>query len=150
MTRGMGLHSLPRSGPGRRGCNRLRLGVSAQLQLTHELRTCMIGDISTTGARLRTSHPLAPRQSAVLLFHELKLFCTVMWGKGAECGVRFDQPLAHEDMQGMLWITENRAHYAQICDEAHALVWAEGTGELSSSNGTAAKAAARAVNFTDS
>lgn len=122
----MGLHSLPRSGAGQRGYNRLRLGTPAQLQLTHELRKCLIDDISSSGARLRIARPLAPNQSAELSFHELKLFCTVMWCTGAECGVRFDPPLAHEDMQGMLWITENRELYARMCDEAHALAWAEG------------------------
>jgi hypothetical protein len=125
----MGLHSLPRPGPGQRSFNRLALGVPAQLQLTHELRECLIDDISTTGARLRILSPLAPRQSAVLSFHELKLFTAVMWCKGKECGLRFDQPLELEDMQGMLWITENRALYARICDETHALGWAEGTRE---------------------
>lgn len=125
----MGLHSLPRPGPGQRGFNRLRLELPAQLQLTHELRKCLIDDISSTGARLRTVCPLAPRQSAVLLFHELNLFGTVIWGKGAECGVRFDQPLAHEDMQGMLWITENRELYARVCDKTHAQDWAQRTGE---------------------
>lgn len=125
----MGLHSLPRPGPGQRGFNRLRLELPAQLQLTHELRKCLIDDISSTGARLRTVHPLAPHQSAVLSFHELKLFCTVMWCKGAECGARFDRPLALEDMQSMLWITENRELYARICDKAHAQDWAGGIGE---------------------
>ena len=49
-----------------------------------------------------------------------------MWCNGAECGLKFDQPLDLEDMQGMLWITENRELYARICNEAHALAWAEG------------------------
>ena len=49
-----------------------------------------------------------------------------MWCNGAECGLKFDQPLDLEDMQGMLWITENRELYAWICNEAHALAWAEG------------------------
>ena len=125
----MGLHSLPRPGPGHRGFNRLALGVLAQLQLTHELRQCLIDDISTTGARLRIDRPLAPRQSAVLSFHELKLFTTVMWCKGPESGVRFETPLDLEHMQGMLWITENRELYTRICDQAHALAWAEGNYE---------------------
>ena len=71
----------------------------------------------------------AAHQSAVLSFHELKLFCTVMWCKGAECGARFDRPLALEDMQSMLWITENRELYARVCDKTHAQDWAQRTGE---------------------
>lgn len=96
------------------------------MQLTHETRTCLIDDVSKSGARLRISQPLAPHQTAVLCFHELKLYATVMWCKGAECGLKFEQPLDPEDMQGMLWITEHRALYERICNEAHALAWAEG------------------------
>ena len=122
----MGIHSLPRPKSGHRSFNRLRLGVSATLQLTHETRACLLDDISVSGARLRITHPLAPFQTAVLSFHELKLYTTVMWCKGAECGLKFEQSLELEDMQGMLWITENRELYDKICNEAHALAWAEG------------------------
>lgn len=122
----MGMHSLPRPGPGHRNANRLRLGVPAQLQLTHETRKCLLDDISKSGARLRITRQLTPHQTAILTFHELKLYATVMWCKGAECGIKFDQPLDLEDMQGMLWITENRELYQRICNEAHALAWTEG------------------------
>ena len=122
----MGMHTLPPSTPGHRSFNRLRLGVPAQLQLTHQTRKCLLDDISTSGARLRITQPIAAHQTAVLSFHELKLYATVMWCNGAECGLKFDQPLDLEDMQGMLWITENRDLYARICNEAHALAWAEG------------------------
>lgn len=122
----MGLRSIPANKPGSRHFNRLQLGVSASLKLTHEVRSCLIDDISLSGARLRIDRPLAERQSAVLVFHELQLFATVMWCRGAECGLRFEQPLELEDMQGMLWIKENRALYDRICSEGHALAWAEG------------------------
>jgi len=122
----MGLHSLPRPGPGQRHVNRLRLGVPAQLQLTHELRACLIDDISLSGARLRISQPLALRQTALFIFHELRRFATVVWCKDDACGLRFDEPLEIEDMQGMLWITEHRELYERICTESHALAWAEG------------------------
>lgn len=122
----MGMRALPRSASGHRHGNRLRLGVPAQLQLTHETRNCLLDDISSSGARLRIAQPFAPHQTAVLSFHELKLYATVMWCKGAECGIRFEQPIELEDMQGMLWITENRELNERICNEAHALAWAEG------------------------
>ncbi|MFM5894805.1 MAG: PilZ domain-containing protein [Novosphingobium sp.] len=123
------MHSLPRAAPGQRSLNRLRLGAPAQLQLTHETRSCLLDDISSSGARLRINQPLTPHQNAVLIFHELKLYSTVMWSKDGTCGLRFDQLLELEDMQGMLWITENRDLYARICNEAHALAWAEGEGD---------------------
>lgn len=124
----MGLHfSSARAGG--RHFNRLRLGVPAQLVLTHETRDCLIDDISCTGARLRAVHPLAEHQALLLVFHELKLFATVVWLRDGECGLRFDQPIDPEDMQGMLWIKENRELYDRICQAGHAMDWAEGIGD---------------------
>lgn len=125
----MGIQSHPRPSQGHRHFNRLHLGVPATLVLTHESRKCLIDDISSTGARLRIDHPLAERQSLILSFHELKLFSTVMWVRGRECGLRFDQPLELEDMQGMLWIKENRALYDRICQTGHAMDWTDGIGD---------------------
>jgi PilZ domain len=124
----MGLHNFPGKAPGGRHFNRLHLGVPASLVLTHETRTCLIDDISSTGARLRIARPVAQHQTALLTFHELRLFSVVMWCRGGECGLRFERPLEREDMQGMLWITENRELYERICREGHALEWSEGRG----------------------
>lgn len=125
----MGIHSQPRQPQGHRRFNRLRLGVPAALMLTHETRPCLIDDISSTGAHLRIERPLAKGLTLVLSFHELKLFSTVMWLGGGECGLRFDQPLELEDMQGMLWIKENRAMYERICETGAAMDWADGIGD---------------------
>ena len=125
----MGIHQVPHSHHGNRHFNRLRLGAAASLVLTHETRRCLIDDISATGARLRINRPLAARQSVQLVFHELRIFATVKWVRGAECGLQFAEPLDMEDMQGMLWITENRELYERICQTGHAMDWAEGIGE---------------------
>lgn len=114
---------------GNRHFNRLRLGVPAALVLTHGGQTCLIDDISCTGARLRSERPLTAGQTAVLAFHELRLFATVRWSEGLHCGLHFDRPLDLEDMQGMLWITKNRALYDRMCQAGHAMDWAEGIGE---------------------
>jgi PilZ domain len=125
----MGLHSPPPKPHGSRHFNRLGLGVPATLVLTHETRPCLIDDISCTGARLRITRPLSERQAAELVFHELRLFATVMWLRGGECGLQFAVPLELEDMQGMLWITENRALYERICQTGHASDWSAGIGD---------------------
>ena len=125
----MGLHSPPRAAPGQRNFNRLRLGVPASLVLVHETKRCLIDDISTSGVRLRIDYAVLPGATTQLVFHELRAYATVMWCHGGECGLRFETPLDLEDMQGMLWITENRAVYDRICNEAHALAWSEGVGD---------------------
>ena len=106
--------------------NRLRLGVPARLHLTHEACDCLLDDISSSGARLRIERPIGTGTTALLRFHELKVYATVMWCRNGECGLRFDQALPLEDMQGMLWITENRELYARICSQAQD--WSDGIG----------------------
>lgn len=124
---GFPAHPLPRSGG--RNANRLRLGVSAALILPHGSLPCLIDDIALRGARLRIERKLAKGETALLSFHELRVYGTVVWWKQGECGLRFDQPLDLEDMQGMLWITQNRALYDRICRTGHALDWSEGLGD---------------------
>ena len=124
----MGLHR-PRATTGNRHFNRLRLGVPATLVLTHGPQSCLIDDISCTGARLRSERALNAGQTAVLSFHELRLFGAVRWSEALHCGLHFDRPLDLEDMQGMLWITKNRALYDRMCEAGHAMDWADGIGE---------------------
>ncbi len=124
----MGLRPSPTGRHGNRGFNRLRLGVRASLVLTHETRECLIDDISTTGARLRVNKPLAPEQTILLRFHELRSYASVVWCTRDEAGLRFDQPLDLEDMKGMLWITENRDLYDRMCQTRHLEAWSSGTG----------------------
>lgn len=114
---------------GGRNCNRLRLDVTAALVLTHETRTCLLINISASGARVRLQQPLALGSTAFFTFHELRIFCTVVWSKGVECGLRFDRPIEREDMQGFLWITQNRAKYEQICQQSRAADWSAGIGD---------------------
>lgn len=114
---------------GNRGFNRLRLGAEAALVLTHTTRRCLIDDISTTGVRLRIAGPLSPGQTALLRFHELRAYAQVVWCSAEEAGLRLDQPLDLEDMQGMLWITENRALYQRLCRDIRAEAWASGVGD---------------------
>ena len=122
----MTIHSHPRPAPGGRLFNRLRLNAAATLELTHQRCTCLLDDISSTGARLRIDPAPVSGTVAVLRFHELKIYAQVIWAKHGEVGLRFEQPLALEDMQGMLWITENRELYDRICGAGHAPDWAKG------------------------
>ncbi|MEQ1498145.1 MAG: PilZ domain-containing protein [Novosphingobium sp.] len=125
----MGIHSQPRPALGHRQFNRLRLGAKAALELTHERRECLIDDISTTGARVRISPPPVVGGISLLRFHELKVYARVIWARNGEAGLRFEQRLEIEDMQGMLWITENREMYERICREGHMQDWADGSGD---------------------
>jgi hypothetical protein len=114
---------------GQRNADRLYLGVPATLTLPHQPLRCLLGDISEIGANLRVDGFVAQGTTARLDFHELRLFGTVVWVRGNECGLRFYTPLDQEDMEGMLWITQNREAYERICNSAHAEDWTQGIGE---------------------
>ena len=111
---------------GKRASNRLRLGVAATLSLTSETRPCVLDDISATGARLRIDRQLATGTMALLNFHQLHLYASVVWSRDGECGLRFERRLPLEDMQGMLWITQHRELYDRMCMETHAEEWTHG------------------------
>ena len=78
---------------------------------------------------MRISPPPAVGAISLLRFHELKVYARVMWPRNREAGLRFEQRLAIEDMQGMLWITENRELYERICRVGHAQDWADAFGD---------------------
>ncbi|WP_309621590.1 PilZ domain-containing protein [Novosphingobium sp.] len=124
----MTIHNPPRPALGGRLFNRLRLGAAASLELIHPRRACLLDDISSTGARLRIDPAPANGAMVLLHFHELKVYARVIWSKSNEVGLQFEQPLALEDMQGMLWITNNRDLYERICRDGHAQDWADGFG----------------------
>ena len=121
----------PASAPqhGNRYGNRLRLGAQASLILTHETRPCLIDDVSPRGARVRVLAPLSKGLTAILAFHELRAYCTVAWSRGQECGLRFESEMPKEDMQGFLWIIQNREQYDRICLESRAADWFAGISE---------------------
>lgn len=114
---------------GQRNANRLHLGVPAMLALSHQQMHCQLGDISAIGARLRLDGSVAKGATARIDFHELHMFGTVVWVRGNECGFRFYSPLDAEDMQGMLWITQNHEAYENLTKNAHASEWAQGIWE---------------------
>ena len=114
---------------GNRTANRLRLGVPAGLVLTHRTMRCLIDDISATGMRIRVEASLVPGRTAMLCFHQLRLYGTVMWWRGGNCGIRFDRKLPQEDMEGFLWIVRHPKAYAQVCRESGANDWSLGRGD---------------------
>lgn len=102
---------------GHRTFNRVRLGVPAALILTHERQPCVLENVSATGACIRCAQPVAKGATAVLSFHQLRIYASVTWSREGLCGLRFEKQLDMEDMQGFFWITQNRAEYERICRE---------------------------------
>lgn len=114
---------------GQRNANRLHLGVPATLALPHQQMRCLLGDISAIGAQLQVDGSVTKGATARIDFHELHMFGTVVWVRGNECGFRFYTPLDTEDMQGMLWITQNRQEYEKLTQNSRAAEWSQGMWE---------------------
>jgi len=108
---------------GKRIGNRLRLGLPAKLVLTHETRDCVLDDISASGARIAMDSGVATGRNVMLHFHELRVPALVAWCEDGECGLRFEEPLPLEDMQGFLWIKQNPDLYQRICREDATTTW---------------------------
>ena len=113
----MGLAARSTIQKGQRTFNRLRLGLPASLILTHERSPCTLENISSTGACVRVERPLIKGSTAILCFHLLRIYSVVMWSRETLSGLRFEAPLETEDMQGFLWIIQNREEYDRICRE---------------------------------
>lgn len=102
---------------GHRSFNRLRLGLPASLITTHERRSCVLENISATGACIRVEQPIPKGATVVVCFHLLRIYGFVKWTRQSLCGLHFDKPLEQEDMHGFLWLTQNQVEYERICAE---------------------------------
>ncbi len=88
--------------PGRRAAARLRLAVPARFVSIYSTQSCVLMDISRTGARIALPTPLAEGKSGYLEIARMELFGTVVrTERHAEMAVNaiaFDDPILHEQV----------------------------------------------------
>jgi len=65
--------------------------MSASIATTSTYQFPNLADISQTGAMLRGSRLPPTGSTALLKAGPLQVLCTVVWVKGEQCGVRFDE-----------------------------------------------------------
>lgn len=82
---------------GRRGAARLRLAIPVRMVSTHATQSCILLDLSRTGARIGLTEPLAPSKCLYLRIAHFEVFAEVIWlnlGEGGGInGLVFDEPL---------------------------------------------------------
>jgi hypothetical protein len=61
-------------------------------------RSVIISDLSATGARLGGRDLPGPGDDLLMVVGSQDRMGTVMWRHGDKCGVRLDEPLAHEQI----------------------------------------------------
>lgn len=86
--------------PGRRAFARLRLAIPARLLATHATGTCVLLDLSRTGARIGLAEPLPTGDMLYLRLAGFEVFAEVVWREvgigGGVNGLAFDEPLMEE------------------------------------------------------
>ena len=85
--------------------------MPGELELTGGTQGCFVDNVSSSGARIRVPARLQRGCPAVLHLAERRAFVTIVWAHGIQCGLRFDTPVPLEEMQRLLWITQNREQY---------------------------------------
>ncbi len=82
---------------GRRGAARLRLAIPVRIVSTHATETCILLDLSRTGARIGLADPLAPGMCLYLRIARFEMFAEVirrdLGADGGINGLVFDEPL---------------------------------------------------------
>lgn len=97
-------HPVPPPGPeeptpvGRRGSPRLRLSIPGRFVSIFSTQSCVLLDISRTGARLALPGPLARNESGFIAIKQFEVFGTIVRSEtGPDGGVNamvFDEPIA--------------------------------------------------------
>lgn len=87
---------------GRRASARLRLAIPARFVSVIATQTCILLDVSRSGARLALASPAARGQSGVIEVGGLEMFGMIVRSEcGADGGVNavaFDEPIAQADV----------------------------------------------------
>ena len=82
-----------RGGGGRRSAARAVAPLAAILTTLSRTRCAALLDLSCTGARLRGSELPAVNEVLEVKIEAVRAFATVVWSKGDQCGVAFENPL---------------------------------------------------------
>jgi hypothetical protein len=78
----------------RRSDPRVRLGVPAKVQFLSGLKSCRLDNLSQRGARIMLAERAPPiGASGLLQVCKIEAFGEVIWSRGMECGLRFDDKL---------------------------------------------------------
>jgi PilZ domain len=112
--------------PGQRGSSRLLLGVPGKLVMAHGTLSCLIDDISASGAKLRCDAPLNLGAAAELRFEERRAFGAFAWVRGGRAGLRFDRRLELDDIEYFRWIAANPQDWVQSSQSSAAREWSAG------------------------
>ena len=108
----MGSHALlsfADGAPEQRRSPRYRVLLIARLVTTSCERIVKLRDLSTTGAMIEGPRIPPPGADILLQRGALEVFGTIVWAKGMQAGIEFDEPLT----ETMLWMQVNAPQHIE-------------------------------------
>lgn len=89
-----------------RRARRLELSLRGELLTSGGAQSCVVEDISTTGAKVRAAVELAPGDEGILKCDELDILAEVRWRSGPVHGLTFAEPTEWCAEEGILDIDD--------------------------------------------
>jgi hypothetical protein len=90
-----------RPGGGRRSADRNTAPLSAVFTTVAQSHGTDLVDLSCTGARMKGTVIPSRHTELMLSVGRLRAFAKVIWTRPGQCGVKFDVPLAHDDVMSV-------------------------------------------------
>ncbi|MFN3864200.1 MAG: PilZ domain-containing protein [Erythrobacter sp.] len=119
---------------GRRGAARLRLAIPVRMVSTHATQSCILLDLSCTGARIGLAEPLAPGTCLYLKVARFELFAEVIRRErgagGGINGLAFDAPLPVATVLAVREYAETFAHRQREALRDQVRRWVSGESRI--------------------
>ena len=116
---------------GRRSRSRLRLRVPGHVLTTAGRQNAVLADISLEGAHLVVTQTPKVGNDCFLSWDGHEHFATIVWARGQECGVAFEEPLSKQDLDRARSLADTS--FSEILEQgsrASARAWVAGTAKL--------------------
>lgn len=111
---------------GRRSAPRLRLSIPAKLVTVTQTVSCVLLDVSRSGAQVSLPDPLAPEDSCVLRFAACEVFAFVSRRGTGLNGLHFEEPLDDEAVLATRRFAESYEADERAALMASARAWVTG------------------------
>ena len=115
---------------GRRAHARARIYVPATFILLDGQFSCILEDLSFTGARIALGHRARADRCGVLNCGPLDIFCMIVWSLDAKCGLLFEEPIDLHFIQDVRTYAERYPTNERQAFERSAEEWVRGRASL--------------------
>lgn len=108
---------------GKRATGRMELAIGAGLKTTGQMLSCRVDNVSRDGCCLHIENPPSIGDDVVVRIERAERFGRVAWIRNGRCGVRFDEPLSHNELARLRWIIGNPEKHAANTRNSASAMW---------------------------